>query len=130
MYLHNGDHKPTTTFEDSDCHKDWVYVDGLYDGLFLSSDDPYLLQKDNGVIVSLDQSFINVNLNDQDGSLIETINLKFITTCTKQEDQMSQPDNELALNHVTNQNHFFFVLSLFALLLIGLVLIRFLKQND
>lgn len=130
MYLHNGDYKPTTTFEDSDCHKDWVYVDGLYDGLFLSSDNPYLLQKDNGVIVSLDQSFSYVNLNDQDGSLIETINLNFITTCTRQENQWSQSDNELSLNQSTNQSHFFLVLSLFALLLIGIIFVRFLKQNN
>lgn len=129
MYLHKGDYVSTTTFHDSECIKEWVYVDGLSNGQYIANESPYLLQKDNGVIVSLDQSFSTIHVLHNDGTLIKTIDLNFITECLSTEKEQSLFSEDSLPMQENSPSYFNIVLPLFAVLLVGCVFVRYIKKH-
>lgn len=83
MYFHRGDHISTQIFHDNECHRDFVHVHGLKDGMYLFSDAPYFLTKDNGVMTTIDRSFEQLYLFDSSNVLVASFELEFVTTCPK-----------------------------------------------
>jgi hypothetical protein len=129
MYLHKGEFLPTTTFHDSECQKDYVYVDGLTDGMYLSSTTPYLLQQDNGVMVSLDQSFSTIVLHDKNHEVIESINLTFVSTCLHQASVLDETFVAAIPKKEITQSYVVFLVLLFTVILVGFALIKKLHKK-
>jgi hypothetical protein len=80
MYFHNGNNQSATIFEKSDCKFEEIYVAELKEGSYLVSEIPYFFSSSNGHMpISIQMR--TFNHYDSNHTLIETINLTFITEC-------------------------------------------------
>lgn len=129
MFLHNGNYVATNTFHDSDCKKEFVYVEGLLDGMSLMSEQPFLIQRDDGVLVSVDQSFASLTLKDKHDEPIKTIELEFITDCSLNNDPLSQPFNNPSY-HSNRQNNGLLLLTLLVAIMLSLILFKSLRNQN
>ena len=89
MYFHNGNYKETTIFNKNECIFEEIYVSGLKDGYYLKSDLPYFFSATDGHL-SVSTQLKTLGYYDSNNTLIETIDLTFITECTITEDSSSQ----------------------------------------
>lgn len=129
MYLHKGDFIPTTTFFDSECEKDFVYVEGLLKNHYLSSSTPFLLQKDNGVMVSVDHTFSELTHYDQNHTIVDTIKLNFITQCTNQTTNFEQITHQKVPQAVSSKEYGFMMGGLLVVVFVGIIMVRKLQKK-
>lgn len=54
-----------------------LYLNNLEQEYYLYSDDPYLIQKEDGLIVSLDKSFRNLYILDKDANTVKRYELNW-----------------------------------------------------
>ncbi len=123
MYFHNGNHIQTTTFHNHDCLKEYVYVSGLNDNEYLLSKHPYVLVRDNGVVIAIDHTFSFINHFDQNHQLISTYTFDFITECPQNPTILQPHDTD---NHLNDGRYFLLGFVVFLILIAVIIKRRFL----
>lgn len=109
MYFHTGDHVSTTTFYDSPCQKDFVYVANMADNHYLYNEHPFFFADSDGILLSLDQQLPVVSLYNTKDELIDTFTFTFIHECPTSEtiSVMEKLPEESQLH--SNQGYFLIV---------------------
>lgn len=104
VILMNEENEETTEFEFNECKKEIVRVQGLGDGDYLMSEDPYYFQDENGYLIGLDNSFNELIIMNEQDEVIQTIKIDWITQCSNSIEcspyqEASRIDNYEKRNH-------------------------------
>ncbi len=76
----NQDYVETQEFTYGNCGFSRVYLSGLQEGEVVYSEDPFLIQNTNGVIVGLDQRF-TVLKHAKNNIVLDSVELKWKDSC-------------------------------------------------
>lgn len=99
MYFHNGNFRPSTIFEKSDCLFEEIYVAELEKGSYLVSEIPYFFSSANGhmpITVQM-RTFYHYDSNH---TLLETVNLTFIVECKDMQNIIVEEGTETSFPHL------------------------------
>jgi len=126
IIFHNGDLQPTNIFYQYPCTQQSVHILGLKKGSYLFSSTPYYLQKQDGVMIGINDTFYEFFHYDSNHQLINTHYLFFISNCVI--DQTHNPITEGDLQIITSST-LISIFALFSLLILIVLLNRIIRKR-